>query len=215
MKTIKNNVSNEIVIKNSRFITKLYKVDNPNNIPKLLENIKKEYKDATHYCYAYIIDNVIKSSDDGEPGGTAGLPMLQVLKNNELNYILAITIRYFGGIKLGAGGLVRAYTKSLTTTLDKSEIISLIKGYDLTIEFEYTNIKEIDHLLKDINITWKDFNEKVTYNLYIPDYYLKELINNNIKIIDKKDKYIEKWYLSFLSIKNYSEYQYLTKHKFI
>ena len=192
MKTIKNNVSNEIVIKNSRFITKLYKVDNPNNIPKLLENIKKEYKDATHYCYAYIIDNVIKSSDDGEPGGTAGLPMLQVLKNNELNYILAITIRYFGGIKLGAGGLVRAYTKSLTTTLDKSEIISLIKGYDLTIEFEYTNIKEIDHLLKDINITWKDFNEKVTYNLYIPDYYLKELINNNIKIIDKKDKYIEK-----------------------
>ena len=113
MLSVKNN-TNTIIIKNSRFICLLYQVNNIEEINKYLDEAKKTYKDATHYCYAYIIDNISKCSDDGEPSNTAGLPMLQVLKHNNLNNVLCIVIRYFGKILLGAGGLVRAYSKSVT-----------------------------------------------------------------------------------------------------
>ena len=154
MHTIKNNTHNEIIIKNSRFICYLYKIKNINDINTILN----ELKDATHHCYAYIIDNIKKSSDDGEPGGTAGIPILKVLENNNLNNILAVVIRYFGGIKLGAGGLVRAYTKSVTNTLEQDNIVSLEEGYNIDIEFNYNQIKEIDYLLKDITINNKIFS---------------------------------------------------------
>lgn len=193
MKTIESNIFNEIIIKNSRFITDIYKINNTNEINNILKIVKNKYKDATHYCYAYIIDNISKSSDDGEPGGTAGIPILQVLQKNDLNYVLAIVTRYFGGIKLGAGGLVRAYTKSITSALDKGNIITLVKGYNITIEFDYNYTKDIDYLLKNINILNKEFDQKVRYNFEIDDIILNNLINNtNIKIIDKEDKYIVK-----------------------
>ena len=86
-------------------------VDNIEDINNILNNIKNEYKDATHYCYAYIIDNTKRFNDDGEPGGTAGMPILNVIEQNNLNHVLIVVVRYFGGIKLGAGGLVRAYSK--------------------------------------------------------------------------------------------------------
>ena len=110
MQTIKNNVNNEIIIKNSKFICYLYKIKSIEDINKILSNLKEEYKDATHHCYAYILDNLKKSSDDGEPGGTAGIPILKVLENNNLTNILAVVIRYFGGVKLGAGPLLRSYS---------------------------------------------------------------------------------------------------------
>ena len=119
MKTILNNYVSELEINKSRFITLLYKVDNIDLIKEKLDLVKDLYKDATHYCYAYIIDNNKKSSDDGEPGGTAGVPIMEVLLKNDLNYVLCVVVRYFGGIKLGAGGLVRAYTK--TTSLAVSQ----------------------------------------------------------------------------------------------
>ena len=112
MFTIENNVSNEIIINKSRFICYLFKVDNLYDVKKYIEEIKLEYKDATHYCYSYIIGNVKKAFDDKEPSHTAGLPMLNVLENKKLDNILAIVVRYFGGTKLGAGGLVRAYTEA-------------------------------------------------------------------------------------------------------
>ena len=104
MYTISNNSKYELIIKNSKFITLLYKINNEDIVKKILNNVKEIYPDATHYCYAYIIDNQKKSSDDGEPSKTAGLPILKVLENNQLNHILAIVVRYFGGIKLGANG---------------------------------------------------------------------------------------------------------------
>ena len=186
MKTIKDNNKNEIIIKNSRFICLLYKLDNINNIDNILNNIKKEYKDATHYCYAYIFDNTYKSSDDGEPGGTAGMPILNVLKNNNLNYVLAIVVRYFGGIKLGAGGLVRAYTKSVTETIKKSTITTLIDGYNLIIEFDYDKIKEIDYLLKDSVINNKSFDNKIIYDIDIDENIYKTLKNYNYINIKKE-----------------------------
>ena len=111
MYTIKNDDSYELEIKKSKFISKLYRVNNIEDVNNILSSLRKEYSDATHHCYAYIINNSKKSSDDGEPGGTAGIPILQVLDKNNLNYVLCVVIRYFGGIKLGAGGLVRAYSK--------------------------------------------------------------------------------------------------------
>jgi uncharacterized YigZ family protein len=191
MKTIKNNTNSETIIKNSKFICHLYKINNINDIHTYLNQIKEEYKDATHYCYAYILDNQKKSSDDGEPGGTAGIPILKVLENNNLTNILAIVIRYFGGIKLGAGGLVRAYTKSITNTLSKDNISILIPGYNINIEFNYNQVKEIDYLLKDIKINNKIFDTTIIYNIDIPSKFLDTIINNKIQYTIIKEIYIE------------------------
>lgn len=180
MQTIKNNTSNETIIKNSRFICYLYKIKDINDPNTILNNIKTIHKDATHYCYAYILDNIKRTSDDGEPSGTAGIPILKVLENNNLNNILVIVVRYFGGIKLGAGGLVRAYTKSVTNTLSEDNTISLIPGYNLNIEFNYNQIKEIDYLLKNITINEKVFNTKIKYNIDIPISFLETIKINNI-----------------------------------
>lgn len=193
MKTIKNNIQNEIIIKNSRFICYLYKIKDINEANSLLNNIKEEHKDATHHCYAYILDNIQKSSDDGEPGGTAGIPILKVLEKNNLSNILAIVVRYFGGIKLGAGGLVRAYTKSVTNTLSEDNIISLIKGYNLDIEFNYDLVKEIDYLLKNITINKKEYNTTIKYNIDIPIEFLEIIKLNNINYTIIKDIYIESY----------------------
>ena len=147
MKTIKENIMSELVIKNSKFITYLFKISSPNEINLYLEKLKEEYPDATHHCYAWILDKDMKSSDDGEPGGTAGLPMLNVLLKNELTNILAVTIRYFGGIKLGASGLVRAYTKSLTSTFEKVQVVNLIQAYEIELTINYDQTKNLDYLL--------------------------------------------------------------------
>ena len=191
MNTIKNNTNNEIIIKNSKFICYLYKVNTKEDISNILENIKKEHKDATHHCYAYIINDIKKSSDDGEPGGTAGIPILKVLENNNLNYILAIVVRYFGGILLGAGGLVRAYTKSVTGTIQKDNLITLVKGYNVDITFNYDIVKNIDYLLKDIKINKKEFDTKIKYNIDIPEKFLDTIINNKIEYKIIKDIDIE------------------------
>lgn len=192
MQTIKNNTNNETIIKNSKFICYLYKVKDINDVNRYLQNVKKEHPDATHHCFAYIIDTIKKSSDDGEPSGTAGIPILKVLENNDLNYILAIVIRYFGGIKLGAGGLVRAYTKSVTNNLSNENLVSLVKGYNIDIEFEYNQTKEIDYLLKNITINNKSFDSTVKYNLDIPNAFLENIILNKIDYIINKEIYIEK-----------------------
>jgi len=191
MQTIKENSNSEIVIKNSRFICYLYKINDINDISIILNNLKLEHKDATHHCYAYIINNIKKSSDDGEPGGTAGIPILKVLENNNLTNILAVVIRYFGGIKLGAGGLVRAYTKSITNTLSNDNIVSLIQGYNIDIEFNYNQVKEIDYLLKDIKINNKEFNSNIKYNIDIPSYFLDIIKQNNINYTIQKEIHLE------------------------
>ena len=192
MQTIKNNIHNEIIIKNSRFICYLYKINDLTEINPIINKLKETEKDANHYCYAYILNNYKKSSDDGEPGGTAGIPILKVLENNNLTNILAVVIRYFGGIKLGAGGLVRAYTKSVTNTLSQDNIINLIEGYNINITFNYNQIKEIDYLLKDITINNKIFDNTIKYNINIPKEFLETIKLNNLNYEIIKDIYIEK-----------------------
>ena len=192
MFTIDNNSEYELIVKNSKFITCLFYIDNINNINNILNSIKNKYPAATHYCYAYIIDDVKKSSDDGEPSGTAGLPILKVLEANNLNHILAIVVRYFGGIKLGANGLIRAYTKCISNSLKDNKIVELLKGYNINIIFNYNDIKQIDYLLKDIKINSKDFKTNITYNIDIPIAFLDTIKNNNIKYQILNNIYIKK-----------------------
>lgn len=192
MKRISNNIENTIIIKNSKFITNLFIVENIEEVNKYLNLIKDKYKDANHNCYAYIIDNIRKCSDDGEPSGTAGIPMMKVLEHKELNNVLVIVTRYFGGIKLGAGGLVRAYTNSVSKALDIVNIIDAIKGYNIDIIFNFNDIKHIDYLLKDIKILNKEYKDIVKYNLNASNNLLEILKQNNIKYNINKEIYIEK-----------------------
>jgi len=192
MKTIKNNLENIIIIKNSKFITNIFKLNSENDIGKYLKEIRDKYNDANHHCYAYVYENIKRCSDDGEPSGTAGIPMMQVLEKRELSNLLVIVTRYFGGIKLGASGLVRAYSNSVSTTLDKSEIINLTKGKNIDIIFNYDNIKKIDYLIKDKTILNKEFNDCIKYNLNVDNNTLEILKSfNDIKIIINYDIYLD------------------------
>lgn len=190
MKTIKENSNNEIIIKNSRFITLLFKIKEKEDIEIILKESKQKYPKATHYCYAYKIgENIKKASDDGEPGGTAGMPMLNILDKEDITNILAITIRYFGGIKLGAGGLIRAYSKSVKEALNNIEKIELIKGVKCKISFPYTKEKEILQQISHENIISKTYLEKITYTVLLPAD--SPILNQeNLTILEKK--YIEK-----------------------
>jgi len=190
MKTIKNDTISTLIIKNSKFICLLKKINSKEEIELYLNEAKQKYKDATHYCYAYIIDNLEYACDDNEPSGTAGIPILNVLKKNDLNHILAIVVRYFGGIKLGAGGLVRAYTNSVTNCLDKDNIKDLIIGKNIDLIFDYKLQKQIDFICKDEHIIDKKFNEDIIYNIDIKNDTLDILNNLDVKIIINKDIYI-------------------------
>ena len=148
MRKIKDIIDNTIIIDKSKFITTLYPVENVEEINAILSNVRKKYYDATHNCYAYIIDdgNIQKCSDDGEPSKTAGFPMLDALKKNNLTNILAITTRYFGGIKLGAGGLIRAYSSSVSEALKTATFYTskLLSVYEIIIPYsDYS--KNIDY----------------------------------------------------------------------
>ena len=173
-----NNSENIIIINKSKFITNIFYINNLNDINIYLNKIKEKYKDATHHCYAYIINNTKRFNDDGEPNGTAGMPILDCLEKNKLNHTLCIVTRYFGGIKLGAGGLVRAYSNSISNALKNSKFFKLKDGYKIKITFEYNNSKQIDNLVKDYEITKKEYGKVITYELLITNDFLNADIKN-------------------------------------
>ena len=190
MYSIEKFIESTNTIKKSKFLTKLYRVDTLSEINNILTLLKNEYKDSSHICYAYILDNIEKCFDDGEPSGTAGMPILNVLKKNNLNNILAIVIRYFGGIKLGAGGLTRAYSNSVSDALKKTDIIQLTYGYLIKIVFNYDQIKLIDYILNNKNVINKEYNDNIIYNFYLSEDELSivselEKIVIHISIKDK------------------------------
>ena len=146
---IQDTYKNTIVIQKSEFITRLFPVTSIDEVTQILAEVKKEHYDAKHNCYAYILgDNqeIQKASDDGEPQKTAGAPMLDVLKKNDMTNILAIVTRYFGGILLGAGGLIRAYSSSVSECLKLAKLydISLMTKFRITISYAgYNTIKKV------------------------------------------------------------------------
>lgn len=167
-----------MIVNKSRFITYVYKVNNVLEVNEKIDDLKIKYKDATHYCYSYIIDNIKRFNDDKEPSHTAGMPILNVLESKNLNYVLAVVIRYFGGIKLGAGGLVRAYTNAVSNTISNESIIPIKKMLTKHITFDYSYINKINYILKENKITYKEFDKDVIYEFtYEEGNYPKELDN--------------------------------------
>jgi uncharacterized YigZ family protein len=152
MKSIKETVISEIEINKSVFINYLIPVNSVEDVQTNLEQLKARYSDANHHCYAYIIgehQEIQKYSDDGEPSKTAGMPMMAVLKKNELTNVLTVSIRYFGGIKLGAGGLVRAYTKSCASSVNNASFTTLETFHKLEIIIPFDEIGHIEKYIRD------------------------------------------------------------------
>lgn len=182
MLSIKNSDIYEEVVKSSKFISLIFRVYNRDDVNKYLDLAKEKYPNATHYCFGYVISNDVKSSDDGEPAKTAGLPILNQIIHNKLDYTLIIVARYFGGIKLGTGLLTRTYSKCAANVIKKDNIVNLVKGYDVTITFEYNNIKDIDYILSNSKIISKSFDNNIIYNVYVNKETLDKLSNYNIRI---------------------------------
>lgn len=159
MHVIKHNGHTETVISKSRFRCFLFRIDSPAHARTLIAAHRKTYWDASHNCTAYVTGEAQGSSDDGEPSGTAGAPMLSVLNGHDLTDVLAIVTRYFGGTKLGAGGLVRAYGQSVSAALDHIGTATLVTLTRLSITTDYRHGPVIESALRDqginvLNVTW-------------------------------------------------------------
>lgn len=170
--TIENEETSEILEKKSKFIANIMYIDKVEEAEAKLEEIRKKYYDARHNCYAYrVIDSnksiIDRSSDDGEPSGTAGSPMLNILKKEELCNILVVVTRYFGGILLGTGGLVRAYSQATQDVIHKSRIILKQEGYEASIEIEYKDFEKLKYFCKvhEINIKEVEYLENIIAKL--------------------------------------------------
>ncbi len=183
--TIKQTLENTEIIKNSRFIGYVCSVQSEIEAIATLQTIKQKHPDANHHCYAYIIQDKQRFSDDGEPAGTAGRPMFEVLQKRNLDHSLGIVTRYFGGTKLGAGGLVRAYSGSLAKTLDAAGI-SLIKDRSkLKLDIPFAHMDSIYRQLetiKECQIEETSYNEtgtQLTLELFEEDKeeLIKQLID--------------------------------------
>ncbi len=172
MKTIAKAVEIEINVKKSQFICHLFPTKTKKESKEIILKVNEQYSDATHNCTAYIVSDGEGFDDDGEPGGTAGKPMINVLRKNDLHNVTAVVTRYFGGIKLGAGGLVRAYSKSVLEAINEAEILE-VELYDVyTLIFEYSDIKLADNEVRNNNleITNKEYSDKVTYEVVSKDF---------------------------------------------
>ncbi len=185
-KTVSLPITQDITVKKSLFIAHITPVQTEEEANAFLAEIRKKYWDATHNTYAYIIganEEVQKASDDGEPQGTAGKPILNVLKHHQLKNVLLVVTRYFGGILLGAGGLVRAYSDAAKNVILHSQIVEYIEMEKMALTCDYYWYGKIENLLKSENLPIIDlsFQEKVTIILCLPigEFNLwQEKINN-------------------------------------
>ena len=198
--TIEKQETSELVEKKSKFIANIFYVSTTQEAEEKLEQIRKKYYDARHNCYAYRViedgDIIDRSSDDGEPSGTAGAPMLNILKKENLCNVLVIVTRYFGGILLGTGGLVRAYSQSTQDVIGKSNIILKQEGYVATLEVEYKDLEKLRYFCKkkEIKIIDIKYLENVSVKLEFKKeekevFMSKENLNFdylNYKIIQEK-----------------------------
>ena len=177
MPKIKEDVSNTIEIKKSKFITYLHKTNDDQEAKDFLKLVKKEHPSASHYCTAMIIGSINRSSDDGEPSGTAGHPMLDVLLHNQIQDIFVVVVRYFGGIKLGTGGLVRAYQQSVQDALNQAVLVeqTFLQKYEIT--FSYDLIGKMDNYFRKnaIEVLSKEYEELVKYEYIVETDISKDL----------------------------------------
>jgi len=170
--TISNSVSSEIKIRKSRFIANAFPVSSVDEAISVLENIRKEYYDAGHNPFSYVLSdsNIFRYYDDGEPSGSSGKPIYDAINKHDLMNVIVIVTRYFGGIKLGVGGLKRAYFESACDCLDKCHKKEIVIKKPFEIEFDYKNISQVMQYIEKSGFTIKDNKsaEKVILMLEIP-----------------------------------------------
>ena len=200
-KTITQNTTYELTEKKSKFIANLIYIQSKDDAENKIKEIKKKYYDAKHHCIAYrIVEEeriVEKSSDDGEPSGTAGGPMLNILQKNNLGNVLVVVTRYFGGILLGTGGLVRAYSDATLNAIEISEMVEKCIGIEAEIELDYNNLESFKYYCKKNNIYIKDYDysEKIICKIQLEegskgrledDFNTKKVNLINLKFLSKK-----------------------------
>ena len=173
--------------KKSRFIAKVYKVDNENEVSSYIEEARKKYWDARHNCYAYVIGNnneITRCSDDGEPSGTAGKPILEVITRMGVHNCLIIVTRYFGGTLLGTGGLVRAYTDASVTALNNSLLATQVSGVRYIVTTDYNGSGKIQYAMASVNaeIADTEYTDKVTMKIVIEKEREKLLVDTITEI---------------------------------
>jgi len=198
--TIKSCVEAEITEKKSKFICHAYHVESVDEAEEILRNLRKEYHDARHNCFAYrvIKDDVSRASDDGEPSGTAGKTKLNILKGRNLSNILVVVTRYFGGILLGTGGLVRAYSLATTLALDSASIVTQTCGLEARFFIDYRDLEELKYILKNrgIVITRMDYGEKIDVVVEAEEDKIRKMQNEKISdrfVLDKFEILCEKY----------------------
>ena len=179
---------NSLIIQKSKFISYAFKVYDLNQVKRKLDLLKKKHKKANHHCYAYVLlldSSTQKSSDDGEPSSTAGKPILNQIKINDLTNILIVVVRYFGGKKLGISGLINAYKSSSNELIKKCKIKSkeIIDIYE--IEFEESNKHNLLNAIKKNNFKYENLNQGAC-NIHVKRSYTKSLENLNIFLTNKK-----------------------------
>jgi uncharacterized YigZ family protein len=170
-RTFKQAGVNEIVIKKSRFIGYGFAVSSEEEAVAHIERIRKEHWNATHNCFAYVIgerNQIQKQSDDGEPSGTAGKPILEVIKARQLKNVLIIVTRYFGGVMLGAGGLIRAYTDGAVAAIESSQVVAKQLHAVVRVNIDYTWMGKLEHAFhqKQVLLGETAFADRVTLTCY-------------------------------------------------
>ncbi|KZK05153.1 protein co-occurring with transport system [Lactococcus cremoris] len=182
--TIKTDFINEEEIKKSRFICHLKRISTEEEARDFIAKIKKEHWKANHNCSAYTLGNrqeIQRSSDDGEPSGTAGVPMLEILKKKEIINVCAVVTRYFGGIKLGAGGLIRAYAGSVNHAIEEVGLVQIVNQRELILKLDYSLYDSVQRFLltQNLQISDSEFLSEVTVRCFIDE----EKINNFLELL--------------------------------
>ena len=201
--TIKEDSYDEFVEKKSTFITHLIRINSEEEAREFIQKMKKKHYDATHVCSCYVVgDNneITRANDDGEPSGTAGAPMLDVLVKNEIKNVCATVIRYYGGTKLGTGGLVRAYGGGVINALKNATLVERKDAFEVRLELDYSLNGKIEYEIGKTNfiVNNLEYTDKIIYTIYVmqEDYdnfenWIANLTNGQFKILSSKKKQLE------------------------
>jgi uncharacterized YigZ family protein len=191
----------EIVEKKSRFIATIKPVNSEEEATTFINEMKKKYWDAKHNCTAYVVNGTFKFSDDGEPSGTAGKPMLDVLLGRNLTNVAVVVTRYFGGILLGTGGLVRAYQKATVEGLDNSVIAEKKYGLSFNIKSDYNGFSKIQRIAtnENINIMDVDYTENVDISFVCEEEIIEDFIKKIVEATAGKAEISERKKVQFYS----------------
>lgn len=189
--TIKENGDHEIIIKKSKFIASLARTNNPDEAEAFIKEISKKYHDATHNTYAYTIglnDDKVKASDNGEPSGTAGIPELKALQLMNLKNITVVVTRYFGGIKLGAGGLIRAYSNSVTKAVEAIGVVKRVLQQEIIFSVAYPRFDEVQHFLSenDIFVANTEYGVDIKISVFLDEKDVDDFKDKIINLLSGK-----------------------------